>query len=43
MTGGKIILAGHVTELMPSLTIDSIKPKVKVDKTQSVEGHFTCF
>lgn len=43
MTGGKIILAGHVTELMPSFTIDGIKPKVKVDKTQSVEGPFYVF
>lgn len=43
MTGGKIILAGQVEEIMPSFTIDSIKPKVKVDGTQTAQGPFYVF
>ncbi len=43
MTGGKIIVSGYVEEVMPSFTIDSVKPKVKVDVTESAAGPFYVF
>jgi formylmethanofuran dehydrogenase subunit C len=43
MTGGKIIVSGKVEEVMPSFTIDSVKPKVKVDDTESAAGPFYVF
>ena len=43
MTGGKIIVSGVVEEVMPSFTIDSVKPKVKVDETESAAGPFYVF
>jgi len=42
MTGGKIVIAGKM-EILPSFTIDSVKPKVKVDDTTSVAGPFYVF
>jgi len=43
MTGGKIIVSGKVEEVMPSFTVDSVKPKVKVDDTESAAGPFYVF
>jgi formylmethanofuran dehydrogenase subunit C len=43
MTGGKIIINGVVEEVLPSFTIETVKPKVKVDDTQSVQGPFYVF
>jgi formylmethanofuran dehydrogenase subunit C len=43
MTGGKIIINGTVERLMPTFTIDSIKPKVKVDANQTAQGPFYVF
>jgi formylmethanofuran dehydrogenase subunit C len=43
MTGGKIIVSGKVEEVMPSFTIDTVKPKVKVDDTESAAGPFYVF
>ncbi len=43
MTGGKIIVSGVLEEMMPSFTIDNIKPKVKVDDTESATGPFYVF
>jgi formylmethanofuran dehydrogenase subunit C len=43
MTGGKIIISGTVEEIMPTFTIDSVKPKVKVDDTESAAGPFYVF
>jgi len=42
MTGGKIVVGGTL-EILPSFTIDSIKPKVKVDATLNVPGPFYVF
>jgi formylmethanofuran dehydrogenase subunit C len=42
MTGGKIIINGQI-EMMPTFTIDAVKPKVKVDETQSAAGPFYVF
>jgi formylmethanofuran dehydrogenase subunit C len=43
MTGGKIIVSGFLEEVMPTFTIDSIKPKVKINETESVAGPFYVF
>ncbi|MGA3291054.1 MAG: formylmethanofuran dehydrogenase subunit C [Candidatus Bathyarchaeia archaeon] len=43
MTGGKIVITGTIEEVMPTFTIDSVKPKVKIDDTQSVAGPFYVF
>src|SRR4030066_371962 len=43
MLGGKIIVSGFLEEVMPTFTIDSVKPKVKVDETESVSGPFYVF
>jgi formylmethanofuran dehydrogenase subunit C len=43
MTGGKIVVSGFLEEVMPTFTIDSIKPKVKIDETESVAGPFYVF
>jgi formylmethanofuran dehydrogenase subunit C len=43
MTGGKIIVSGYLEEPMPTFTIDSVKPKVKLDDTETVTGPFYVF
>jgi formylmethanofuran dehydrogenase subunit C len=43
MTGGKIVVTGTIPEVMPTFTIDSVKPKVKVDDTTNVAGPFYVF
>jgi len=43
MTGGKIIVSGSLEEPMPTFTVDNIKPKVKIDETESVAGPFYVF
>ena len=43
MTGGKIVITGKVEEVMPSFTIDSVKPKVKIDDKESAQGPFYVF
>jgi len=43
MTSGKIIVAGFLEEVMPTFTIDSIRPKVKVDDAETATGPFYVF
>ncbi len=43
MSGGKIIISGALEEPMPTFSIDSIKPKVKLDETETVQGPFYVF
>ncbi len=43
MTGGKIIINGAIELLMPTFTIDAVKPKVKVDASQNAAGPFYVF
>jgi formylmethanofuran dehydrogenase subunit C len=43
MTGGKIVITGTIPEVMPTFTIDNVKPKVKVDDTTNVAGPFYVF
>jgi len=43
MTGGKIVVSGKIDEMMPTFTIDAVKPKVKIDDTESAAGPFYVF
>jgi formylmethanofuran dehydrogenase subunit C len=43
MIGGKIIVGGFLEEVMPTFTIDNIKPKVKVEENESISGPFYVF
>jgi formylmethanofuran dehydrogenase subunit C len=43
MTGGKIVVGGFLEEVMPTFTIDSVKPKVKIEETETVSGPFYVF
>jgi formylmethanofuran dehydrogenase subunit C len=43
MTGGKIIISGTAEEILPSFTVDGVKPKVKVDDTTNIPGPFYVF
>jgi formylmethanofuran dehydrogenase subunit C len=43
MTGGKIIVGGASGRVLPVFGIDGVKPKVKVDDTQSAAGPFYVF
>ncbi len=42
MSGGKIVLCGHIPSILPSFTIDSIKSSVKIDG-EKVGGPFYRF
>mgnify|MGYP003344193885 CR=1 FL=1 len=37
MVGGKIVISGILEEVMPTFSIDSVKPKVKIDEVESAE------
>jgi formylmethanofuran dehydrogenase subunit C len=43
MSGGKIVIAGCLQEVLPSFTVDSVKPKVKIDDATSAQGPFYVF
>ena len=43
MTGGKIVVAGVVKEVMPTFTIDRTKEKVKIEKGEYIQGPFYVF
>jgi formylmethanofuran dehydrogenase subunit C len=43
MTGGKIIVKEHLESVLPTFTIDSIKQKVKIGETESIDGPFYVF
>jgi len=43
MTGGKIVVSGKIEEMMPTFTIDGVRPKVKIDDTESAPGPFYVF
>ncbi len=36
MIGGKIVISGHIPSVLPTFTIDSVRPKVKVDKEEII-------
>ena len=43
MTGGKIIVTGFLEEVMPTFTVDEIKPKAKIDDNEKASGPFYMF
>jgi len=43
MIGGKIVVSGVIEEMMPSFSIDGVKPKVKIDDTETAAGPFYVF
>jgi formylmethanofuran dehydrogenase subunit C len=43
MTGGKIVVLGFLEEVLPTFTIDNVKPKVKIDDNESAAGPFYVF
>ena len=43
MTGGKIVVSGFLEEVMPTFTIDGVKPKVKIEENESISGPFYVF
>ena len=43
MTGGKIVVAGALKEVMPTFTIDKLKAKVKIEKGEYAKGPFYVF
>ena len=43
MVGGKIVVCGFSEEVLPTFTIDAVKPKVKIDDTESAAGPFYVF
>jgi len=43
MIGGKIVVSGFLEEVLPTFTIDSVKPKVKVEEGDTANGPFYVF
>lgn len=43
MTGGKIIVAGAIEEVMPTFTVDNVKAKTKIDDNEKATGPFYVF
>ena len=43
MTGGKIVVGGFLEEVMPTFTIDGVKPKVKIEETETISGPLYVF
>jgi len=43
MTGGKIVVSGFLEEVLPTFTIDNVKPKVKVEEGDTASGPFYVF
>jgi formylmethanofuran dehydrogenase subunit C len=43
MTDGKVVVGGCLPSVLPSFTVDSIRPKVKIEENETVEGPFYVF
>jgi formylmethanofuran dehydrogenase subunit C len=43
MTDGKIIIGGVVESILPTFTIDGLKPKVKIEEDENAQGPFYVF
>jgi len=43
MTGGKIVVGGFLESVLPTFTIDTVRPKVKVEEGETVEGPLYLF
>lgn len=43
MREGKIVVGGTLASVLPSFSIDSVKPKVKIDENETAQGPFYVF
>lgn len=43
MVGGKIVVDGHLESVLPSFTIDAVKPRVRIDEDETAQGPFYLF
>jgi formylmethanofuran dehydrogenase subunit C len=43
MVNGKIVIAGSLESMLPTFTIDSIKPRVRIQEDEAVEGPLYVF
>jgi len=43
MIEGKIIIGGALESILPTFTIENMKPKVKVEELETVQGPFYVF
>lgn len=43
MLGGKVIIGGSIESVLPTFTIDSIKPKAKIEEDETVNGPLYVF
>jgi formylmethanofuran dehydrogenase subunit C len=43
MTDGKIIVGGKLQSILPTFTVESIRPRVKVDENETAQGPFYLF
>jgi formylmethanofuran dehydrogenase subunit C len=43
MIGGKIVIGGLLESVLPTFTIDSIKPRVKIEEGEAIEGPLYVF
>jgi formylmethanofuran dehydrogenase subunit C len=43
MTEGKVVVCGGLPSVLPSFTVDTIRPKVKIEENETVEGPFYVF
>jgi formylmethanofuran dehydrogenase subunit C len=43
MIAGKIVIEGKLESILPSFTVDTIKPKVKIEENETVQGPFYVF
>ena len=43
MTDGKIVVGGRLDSVLPSFTIDGIRPKVKIEEGEVAEGPLYVF
>jgi formylmethanofuran dehydrogenase subunit C len=43
MLGGKIVVGGALQSVLPSFSIDSIKPRVKIEENETIQGPFYVF
>jgi formylmethanofuran dehydrogenase subunit C len=43
MIDGKVVVGGCLASVLPSFTIDSVRPRVKIEENETVEGPFYVF
>ena len=43
MTDGKIVVGGKLQSVLPTFTVDSIRPRVRIDENETAQGPFYLF